>query len=101
MNAILNEIKLSRNAEALYKAMMVKLLQKGNVRQDRPKAPIEEELDQAKRRIQNLEDDFADRKIDAHSFNKSNARYTADVERSIRELNNFTSQVTNYQRFLK
>jgi len=86
VEAIISEIKISKNANDLLKAMTIYLLAERLVSEVRPKAKIEEEITQYKQRVQNIEDDYADRNLDADIFNKSRLRYKTELEKLQKEL---------------
>jgi len=81
--------------------MMAKLLQNTSAEKRRPLHVIEAEEAQYGRRIQNMEDEYADKKLDAETFAKTVQRYRGELNKLSREKSLASSEQTDYQRFLK
>lgn len=101
IEAILDEIKIQKSPAALFKAMIQKLVKEGEVKQVRSRENIEAELSQVKERIQNVEDDYADRKISHESFSRSLQRYEGEQRKLQLEISDLHTGASSYQKFLK
>ncbi|TCZ64586.1 recombinase family protein [Flaviaesturariibacter aridisoli] len=101
VEAIFGEMKLSKNATALYKLMLSHLLKKQEVEKVRPKEKIEEDLRRNEERSRNIEDDYVDRKIDTETFNRMQLRFKAEREKLQAELAAQTKAESPYQELLK
>ena len=97
---ILDDISIKKNPKILYESILKKLLN-NQVSKKRPQEKIEDEIRQAELRIRNLEDDLADRKIDAETFNNSINRYKGIISSLKSELIESKGTDTNYTRYLK
>ncbi len=101
MESILNEINFEKKPAVLFKAMMEKLIRDGNIRKGRSKENIEHEVAEVKARMQNMEDDYADRKITHEHCQRTLLRYEEQQQKLNLELLAVSDDATTYQRYLK
>ncbi|GAA4334475.1 recombinase family protein [Flaviaesturariibacter amylovorans] len=101
VEAILEEIRLSKNAATLYKMMLSQLLKKESTVKVRPKEKIEEDIRKNEERVRNIEEDYFDRKVDAETFNRMQLRLKTEREKLQAELSSQTAEQYPMQDLLK
>ena len=100
IESILDEISIKKNAKILYDTIVRNLL-KGSDSKKRPRAKIEDEIRQLELRINNSEDNLADGKIDAATFNNSLNRYKGMISTLKSEAAAGKDTDSDYTRYLK
>ena len=96
----MDEISITKNAKVIYESIVKKMLS-NEVSKKRPAEKIEGEIRQLELRIRNMEDNMADARIDAGTFNNSISRYKNTITTLTNELragNDKSSAYTDYLR---
>ncbi len=100
IESILDEISIKKNAKILYDSIIKTLLTK-NVSKKRPQEKIEDDIRQLELRIRNTEDNLADGKIDAATFNNSLNRYKQMIRSLKSEFLAARDTESDYTQYLK
>ena len=92
----ISEINFSKNATELYNLMVKKIFQEKKSKRKNSEVTINEEIALLQKRVINLQDDYADRKISLEDYNASIERYRQKIQAlQLETKENQTTQIDN------